>query len=283
MAVAEKTNYKGIVILETPRPAASAMPEDGATENTARRNQWSLRWHWWLSGLALAALAWILLSLLFAQKQLLRQLHDTQRQLRQQAQGPVRALPDIAPYVVAFGSAQAQRWWIFDGLQSRWLHQEPELDYLGSDSLELKGRIRQWYGGGTGTYLGLDAQHYTHLSLNILGYGGDSGVLKIELLDDDNRNYQADYRSVVASLNQDDLWVCSIPVTWSGWRHVNLPFQAFDDANPGVGDDVWNPSQWLGSGGLLQLQWIAVGKRAMGNFHIRLNQPRLLQIKEKKQ
>jgi hypothetical protein len=207
---------------------------------------------------------------------------EKQRGLWQQEQlaRSLENAPRLKPFELTFSAKHAKAFWQFDKLGVSWLpkSKKEKENFLGAEHLLLEGTVKNWYGGGMGTYLALNAQGFTHLSLNIFGYGKDSGVLKIELTDDDNKNFKAE-----TGLNgkADDIFAYALPVDWQGWRHFNIPFLAFADENPGIGDDQWNPSQWLGSGGLLQIQWIAIGKTAEQNFKMMINKPRIIQIQSK--
>jgi hypothetical protein len=134
---------------------------------------------------------------------------------------------------------------------------------VGNYSFLLTGTAKNWYAGGCGTYIAKENQdlsRYTNFSLDIYGHGPGSGTLKIELFDDDNKNWQAeqDPAKNYAPI-YDDKFVYEVRVDWNGWKRVSIPLADFTDENPMVGDDVWNPAQVGGSGGLLQLQFICLG------------------------
>jgi hypothetical protein len=76
-------------------------------------------------------------------------------------------------------------WWSFDNLSAKLVP--------GKDSryaLELKGIAREWYVGGIGKYINKDVGNYNTFDLDVYGTGKDSGIIKIELYDDDNGNNQ---------------------------------------------------------------------------------------------
>lgn len=171
------------------------------------------------------------------------------------------------------GSIQSPRqWWTFDlqkvgaELNDSLTAGDPAVVIKkGRYSLELKGVCKNWYAGGTGVYFAKERQDLSQnnfLQLDVYGQGAGSGTIKIELLDDDNNNWQIEqdpaknYAPTV-----DDKFVYSLVVDWPGWRHVSVPLNDFVDDNPHVGDDVWNPQQTGGSGGLLQMQLICLGSK----------------------
>ncbi len=276
----QKSFYKGIVVIESPTKAPDASVGEPIN---LKQNQKSSR-GWLLLFMSLSVVL-IALTLYAAQmyQNLQRQIQATRDQLQQQQRAQQFApVPPREAWALPFTPENFKKqWWHFDRLNCTWLPEAVSETFLGPHSLELRGQIQGWYGGGLGTYLGMDARGYTHLSLNVFGYGPGSGILKIELVDDDNKNYRADVNAQKPGTgDQDDVLTYALPVTWQGWKHINIPLLAFSDANPGAGDDLWNPSQWLGSGGLLQMQWIALGSQATQPFHMQINKPRFIQIKE---
>ena len=133
--------------------------------------------------------------------------------------------------------------------------------------------------GGIGQYLGLEAGHFTHLKLVIKGNGLNSGYLRIELFDDDNRNAKVDINQDTGMPSADDKFVHSILVDWEGWRVVTVPITQFGDSNPGVGDDSYNPYQIAGSAGLLQIQIIVTtAKDPMGGVEMLIDQIKLVKM-----
>jgi hypothetical protein len=66
---------------------------------------------------------------------------------------------------------------------------------VGNYSLLLSGTAKNWYGGGCGTYIakeGVDLSKYAYFQADIYGNGAGSGSLKVERVDDDNTNWQAE-------------------------------------------------------------------------------------------
>ena len=173
-----------------------------------------------------------------------------------------------------------RQWWTFDlqtaapvsnnGLTAGDLS---VLGEVGKYSLALSGQAKNWYAGGAGTYLAKENQDlsvFDSVQIDIYGYGPGSGTLKIELLDDDNKNWQAEQdpnKSYVPVY--DDKYVYDLNVDWVGWNRLTIPLADFVDENSGVGDNIWNINQAAGSGGLLQLQFICLG--AKGDANIKYN------------
>lgn len=137
-------------------------------------------------------------------------------------------------------------------------------DYL----LKLKGKSSDWYAGGAGTDLFYDATAFSRLQMDI--YGGDSrGKIKVEIFDDDNRNFtleQDPSHDWVAT--KDDKWVAEVPVMGRGFTRISVPFSAFYLENPGYGDGVWNPGHNDGSGGLLKMQLILLTDKKQGQVEV---------------
>ncbi len=200
--------------------------------------------------------------------------------------GPAPKKPTTGPTLLAekvflidnfeSGSIKSPReWWTFDiekaeAVSNKDLKAGESLD-VGNYSLLLSGPAKNWYAGGVGTYIAKENQDlskYSNFSLDVYGNGPGSGTLKVELYDDDNRNWQAeqDPAKNYAPI-YDDKWVYEVRVDWNGWKKVSIPFADFSDDNPMVGDDVWNPAQGGGSGGLLQLQFICIAGSDKGKIN----------------
>ena len=163
-----------------------------------------------------------------------------------------------------------REWWTFDLKQA-----EISPNEAGGYSVLLKGPASNWYAGGCGTYLAKENQDlsdYNALQMDVFGNGPGSGTLKIEFFDDDNRNWQAeqdpakDYAPIY-----DDKYVYDLRVDWQGWKRVEIYLDDFAENNPGVGDDIWNPQQDGGSGGLLQMLFICIAGKSDGVVNYNLD------------
>ena len=167
--------------------------------------------------------------------------------------------------IETFNSASTVgKWWTFDNLKTNLVTPK---DPKSRTYLRLSGTASDYYVGGMGLYLGKDAMAYNALVVDVLGAGTDSGTLRIQLYDDDNNTYQVEMDENYIPL-YDDLFEYELTVEWEGWRTVEIPISDFVLANPGRGDSRWNPSTLNGSGGLLQIQFIAIAASQQGSLNI---------------
>ncbi|MFH1387387.1 MAG: hypothetical protein ABIH50_06965 [bacterium] len=181
------------------------------------------------------------------------------------------------------GSIKSPReWWTFELSKGEAVSNN---DYKGGDeevasevgnySMLISGRAKNWYAGGFGTYIGKEGQDlskYNSFSVDVYGDGPGSGTLKVELADDDNNNWQAEQDPAKSyTFIYDDKFSYEIKIDWNGWKRVTIPFSDFVDENPQIGDDIWNPGQLNGSGGLLQVQFICLGSTDSGNVNANID------------
>ena len=173
-------------------------------------------------------------------------------------------------------------WWKFDNAM---LKVVDNADYQNGDqsslneikkySLNVTGTCKNWYCGGMGTYTarkGVDFSKYNHFQMDVYGNGPGSGTIKIELNDDDNGNWQIEQDPKKGFANiYDDKFVYNVIIDWRGWKRVAIPIADFVDENPGIGDDIWNPDQTGGSGGLIQAQMIFIGPKKSGNIRFNID------------
>lgn len=167
-------------------------------------------------------------------------------------------------------------WWSFDGIILT-IIKHPAKDRY---SLSIKGKATNWYIGGIGTYIAKgdqDLSKYAYIVMDVYGYGKNSGQIKIEFYDDDNQNWQIEHdpEKGYAPL-YDDKFLYGLRVDWSGWKRVVIPIVDFVDQNPEVGDNVWNPQQIKGSGGLLQMQFIVLASNKKGEANFIIDDIKLL-------
>jgi hypothetical protein len=172
------------------------------------------------------------------------------------------------------------KWWTFDQAN---LSVEAEERGDSNYCLKVGGSTANWYVGGIGTYIGTDASRFTHLQLDVYGTGKGSGRMKIEIFEDDNGNQQIeqDPKKNFAPLF-DDKWVYEMDIDWKGWKTVSILLSDFKDENPGVGDDVWNPSQKNGSGGLIQIQFIFTASKKEGAVNFKIDNVKFVKYIENK-
>ena len=184
------------------------------------------------------------------------------------------------------GSLSTKGWWTFDlseiGIVANdtlKLGGEDQVGNLGNSSLRLKGQAKNWYAGGCGIYVAKENQDlakFNSLKIDVYGNGEGSGTLKIELFDDDNNNWQVEQdRAKNYAAVHDDKLTYDILVDWEGWQTVEVLLDDFVDDNDGVGDDIWNPAQKDGSGGLLQVQFVCLAAKDRGVVNINVDNVRL--------
>ncbi len=149
------------------------------------------------------------------------------------------------------------KWWAFGDLDV-YIKENDRTQLVGLEqfSMVLKGRRRSpKIVGGVGTFFGVDMRPYDAIKLPIKGYGKHSGIIMLELYDDDSNDWEiTPHPEDPSRVVYDDKFVYNIVVDWEGWRVVIVSLDSFKDANPLFGDNIWNPYHTGTSGGLLQLQ-----------------------------
>ena len=157
---------------------------------------------------------------------------------------------------------ESPEWYVFDNIIPAMAQNsrlpDPDLNYfksLGKYSLQLRGAASNWYVGGIGTVLQQDILAYDTFVLSVYGYGQYSGVLKIELYDDDNNNGEIEVDPKWVPL-YDDRFIFEVPITWQGWRPVVLPIKQFKV--DGGGNKVFDP-------GLVKIQLIGLANSESGS------------------
>ncbi|MFA4858769.1 MAG: hypothetical protein WC901_03885 [Candidatus Margulisiibacteriota bacterium] len=169
-------------------------------------------------------------------------------------------------------------WWKFDNVTLTIVkNSEPsQADFVaqscGKYSLNVRGKATNWYVGGFGSNLSLDASEYTRIQLDLYGNRVLHGKLRVEIYEDDNNNNQLEQDSAKGWIpTKDDKWSAEVNILGEGFTRVSIPFSAFVDENPGVGDDKWNPDKKGDSGGLLKVQFIAIADKADGEVNFNLD------------
>ena len=170
------------------------------------------------------------------------------------------------------------RWWRFGDIKAEVVKNPKTIDRdliaesCGEYALNLSGQAKQWYVGGIGSDVGVDGSRFSRFQVDIYGNKEYCGKLKIELFDDDNNNYSIEQDTDNNyEPTSDDKWVAEVPVLGKGFTRISIPFSAFRDANPKVGDDVWNPNQEGGSGGLLKMQLVAIAGEPTGKVDFNID------------
>jgi hypothetical protein len=138
----------------------------------------------------------------------------------------------------------------------------------GSYFLKLKGRSDNWYGGGVGADLNVDASNFLRFQLDTYG-SGSGGKIKVEVFDDDNGNSILEQDPARDWLpTKDDKWVTEVSVLGKGFTRTSIPFTAFKLENPGFGDGIWNPDLKTSSGGLLKIQMVLLTGKKEGSVEV---------------
>jgi hypothetical protein len=164
-------------------------------------------------------------------------------------------------------------WWTFDRIKLTF--KEANDNKYGNYFLKINGKAESYYVGGMGTYVGKDAAKFDTFLVSVYGSGPNSGVIRFQVYDDDNNTYQLEQDSTYQPL-YDDFLEYELKVDWEGWRTIEIPLARFVDMNQGVGDDVWNPDQKDGSGGLLHVQYVVVASSANGDVNIGIDNIKLV-------
>lgn len=165
-----------------------------------------------------------------------------------------------------FDDGTYTRWFTFDNVKlSAFKNPKLEkkdliLESCGEYALKITGTAKDWYVGGAGTNLSVDAANYSRLQLDL--YGSEKGgKVKIELYEDDNKSGEIEQDASQGwRPTKDDIWFLEIPILGEGYTRYSIPFTAFHDSNPGVGND-----QWGGTGAVLRLQLIFVAASQEGS------------------
>ena len=189
--------------------------------------------------------------------------------------GPAPVIKAAYPYLIDNYEdgvfTKEPEWFVFDGLvpsiekNSKLQQGDPKaLAALGEYSLKLTGTAKDWYVGGMGCVLGIDASGYDSMEIDVYGYGEMSGKLKIELYDDDNGNADIEVDKDWKPM-YDDLFVAETDVNWTGWKHLSIPIKDFKVE--GRGNKTWDPTLKDGSGGLIKIQLVAVANTQTGSIN----------------
>jgi hypothetical protein len=175
------------------------------------------------------------------------------------------ALAQFSFYLIDnFENGKSDHFYVFGNLAAEVVQnssaeaEDPVAQACGDYSLAISGTAENWYVGGIGTDLNLDATPFRRVQLDV--YGSETGgKLKIELFDDDNKNFSLEQDPTRDWLpTNDDKWVVEVPILGKGFTRYSIPFSAFKLENPGCGDGIWNPDQKDGSGGLLKIQVVVL-------------------------
>jgi hypothetical protein len=174
--------------------------------------------------------------------------------------------------------AEGSKWWVFGNIKGKIVKNVPLkvkdliAQSCGDYALNVSGKSSDWYVGGLGADIGIDASEFSRFQIDVSGDPLIKGKLIIELLEDDNGNFtiEQDPKNNYEP-TKDDKWVAEVKILGKGFTRTSIPFTAFRDANPNIGDGKWNPDQQGGSGGLLKLQLIFVTDEKKGDVDVNLD------------
>ena len=162
------------------------------------------------------------------------------------------------------------KWWVFGNVNVS-LVSNPAIGRL---ALQIKGAASNFFVGGIGGYIAdfkKKSNSNNSLELDVYSESDKNGLLKIELYDDDNGNWQIEQEPSNNSPLFDDRFTYELKLDFKGWKNISIPFSLFVDDNREVGDDIWNPSFHGNSGGLLQIQFISIASSKNGKTNFVLD------------
>jgi fucose 4-O-acetylase-like acetyltransferase len=162
-------------------------------------------------------------------------------------------------------------WWYFGDLEIDHVNVDPS----GKRVMRVRGRAPGMFAHGMGLFMERDIGKRRTLHLDVRGHGPDSGRIKIELLEDDNGNWEIEKDPRLFMPLHDDRFVYEFRVDWDGWRHIVIATDEFIDDNPGKGNDEFDPYRDMTSGGLLEIQILfAPTKRSSDDITIDIGEIR---------
>ena len=184
------------------------------------------------------------------------------------------------------GTTLEEEWWKFGNIKiqkEKNPYNQNYSQFIKKNSLKISGETKEFYAGGIGKYLGIDGTQYNNIKLLIKGNGKNSGVLVMELYDDDNNSWIVETnKNANNQPSEDDKFIYSIPINWYGWKTVIIKLKDFKDDNLGVGDDTWNPNQKNDSGGLLQIQFILLTQKEKSKININIDNIKVFKLNPNK-
>lgn len=124
----------------------------------------------------------------------------------------------------------------------------------GEFTLKLKGMASNWYAGGLGKVLFVDASPYSRLQFDIQG-SNRPGKIKIELFTDTARGELP---------KKEDKFIAEVPVLGPGISRFSIPFSAFRPEEPTPPNTAWTADQKDGSQGLTKIQFILLTNQPSG-------------------
>ncbi|MBI5700402.1 hypothetical protein HZC34_00945 [Candidatus Saganbacteria bacterium] len=120
-----------------------------------------------------------------------------------------------------FEDGTFSKWYVFDNIKASAVDNPAKQDKdsigdsCGDKSLKIAGAADNWYVGGIGTILDVDAVEYSRFSIDV--YGTESlGKLKIELFE--KKSEQS---------TEEAKWIAEVPVLGEGFSRFSIPFSSF--------------------------------------------------------
>jgi hypothetical protein len=165
-----------------------------------------------------------------------------------------------------FDDGTYSKWFSFDNVKLG-IFKNPKLktrdlvlESCGEYALKINGTARDWYVGGVGTNLAVDTSNYSRFQMDLFG-SRPGGKIKIELYEDDDLSGEIEQDAAMGwKPTRDDIWEVEIPILGGGYTRYSIPFTAFTDSNPGVGNDAWG-----GTGSILRVQLIFIAASQEGS------------------
>jgi hypothetical protein len=164
-------------------------------------------------------------------------------------------------------------WWVFGNAQISIRENSEQLKgEFGNYSLGVETVASDWYGGGFGRDLPPSANRGSnqYFCIDVWGDGTKTNIIAIKLVDDDNDNNVAE-DDIDKSLLYDDEWTYKRIINWKGWKRLKIDLNRFEDSNPGIGDDIWNPQQTSRSQGILKINIICLSKEQNGSVKFKID------------
>jgi hypothetical protein len=177
-------------------------------------------------------------------------------------------LPTQTFVVDDFHDATLKAWWGFGDLFFNVVENGAgQLDpTIQGRSVRFEGSTKEWVVGGCGRALGVSASQFNALKLVIKGNKlKKSGIMTIELfVDNDGKWRDRDPQRREFLLRNRYKFIYTLPVDWSGWKVVTIPFKDFLPDTPQVTQILWDRGTQKAVGSLIQLQFVMFSPEKSG-------------------
>lgn len=148
----------------------------------------------------------------------------------------------------------SNKWYVFDAINASVVNNpgSKEADSIaeacGERSLQIKGKALNWYAGGMGTVLDVNASDYSRFLVDVYG-NKNYGKIKVEIFEKkDNLK------------DQEIKWVVELPILGTGFTRYSIPFSAFNLDNPK--EVIFHPNK---GGQISKIQIIFIGSSEKSN------------------